>query len=87
MPTIVIVNVTISPSTTPSGLRRPLAPAADSSAGSTGSTHGDSAVPAPARTAKMIRISMGLRKEASAALLTLYDAGGTCLFLIILISV
>ena len=66
MPTIVTVNVTISPSTTPSGRRRPPTPAADSMAGRTGSTHGDSAVPAPARTAKRIRISIG-KREASAA--------------------
>src|SRR6202043_1394908 len=54
-PTIVIVNVTISPITTPSGRRCPPTPPADSSAGSTGSTHGDSAVPAPARMANPIR--------------------------------
>ncbi len=54
-PTIVTVNVIDSPSTMPSGRRRPPTPPADSSAGSTGSTHGDSAVPAPARTAKPIR--------------------------------
>ena len=58
-PTIVTVNVIDSPSTMPSGRRRPPTPPADSSAGSTGSTHGDSAVPAPARMAKRIRINMG----------------------------
>ena len=59
IPTIVTVNVTISPSTIPSGRRRPPTPPEASSAGSTGSTHGDSAVPAPARMAKRIRINMG----------------------------
>ena len=59
IPTIVTVNVTVSPSTTPSGRRRPPTPPEASSAGSTGSTQGDSAVPAPARMAKRIRISMG----------------------------
>ena len=51
-PTIVTVNVTASPSTIPSGRRRPPVAPALSSAGSTGSTHGLSAVPAPARKAK-----------------------------------
>ncbi len=59
IPTIVTVNVIISPSTTPSGRRRPPTPPEASSAGSTGSTQGESAVPAPARMAKRIRISMG----------------------------
>ena len=54
-PTIVTVKVIESPSTIPSGRRRPPTPPADRSAGSTGSTHGDSAVPAPARTAKPSR--------------------------------
>ena len=49
---MVMVNVTVSPSTIPSGrLRPPVAPAL-SSAGSTGSTQGLRAVPAPARKAK-----------------------------------
>ena len=51
-PTIVTVKVTASPSTIPSGRRRPPVAPALSSAGSTGSTHGLSAVPAPARKAK-----------------------------------
>ena len=54
-PTIVTVNVIESPSTIPSGRRRPPTPPAERSAGSTGSTHGDSAVPAPARIAKPSR--------------------------------
>ncbi len=54
-PTIVTVKVTESPSTIPRGRRRPPTPPAESSAGSTGSTHGESAVPAPARRAKPIR--------------------------------
>src|SRR4051812_30843092 len=51
-PTIVTVNVTASPSTMPSGRRRPPVAPALSSAGSTGSTQGLSAVPAPATNAK-----------------------------------
>ncbi len=50
-PTIAIVKVIERPSTMPSGLRRPPTPPAESSAGSTGSTHGESAVPAPASSA------------------------------------
>src|SRR5437588_2967147 len=57
-PTIVTVNVIESPSTMPRGLRRPPTPPAESSAGSTGRTHGDSAVPAPASTAKPSRINI-----------------------------
>ncbi len=49
--TIVTVNVVTSPRITPSGRRRPPLPVAASSAGSTGSTHGVSAVPAPATIA------------------------------------
>ena len=56
-----IVKVIDSPSTMPSGRRRPPTPPADSSAGSTGSTHGDSAVPAPASTAKPSSTSIGLK--------------------------
>src|SRR3954452_7717621 len=55
MPMIVIVNVTVSPATMPNGRRRPPVPLADSSAGSTGSTHGVTAVAAPARRAKRRR--------------------------------
>ena len=75
MPTIVIVNVTISPTTTPSGRRRPPTAVADSSAGSTGSTHGDSAVPAPARTAKYDQDQHGLQRKLVRASLTLADDG------------
>ena len=57
-PTIVTVKVTVSPITTPSGLRLPPTPPEANRAGSTGSTHGDSAVPAPASTANPIRISI-----------------------------
>ena len=46
--TIAIVNVSARPSTIPSGRRRPPTALADSSAGTTGSTHGVIAVPAPA---------------------------------------
>src|SRR3954453_850842 len=63
-PTIVIVNVAESRRTTPSGRRRPPAPPADSTAGRTGSTHGLSAVPAPARNAKASRITMPERTVA-----------------------
>ncbi len=48
---IVTVNVVTSPRITPSGRRRPPLPVAASSAGNTGSTHGVSAVPAPATIA------------------------------------
>ena len=51
MPTIATTNVTVSPRITPSGRRRPPVALAESRAGSTGSTQGVSAVPAPARTA------------------------------------
>src|SRR6202050_5035919 len=57
-PTIVTVNVIDNPITMPSGRRRPPTPPADSNAGSTGSTHGDSAVPAPAPIAKTRRTIM-----------------------------
>ena len=49
--TIAIVKVTASPSTIPSGRRRPPTALAASSAGSTGSTQGVIAVPAPAISA------------------------------------
>ena len=55
MPTIVIVCVSVSPATMPSGRRRPPVPLADSSAGRTGSTHGVIAVAAPATNAKASR--------------------------------
>ena len=45
--TIAIVNVAARPSTIPTGRRRPPSALADSSAGTTGSTHGVIAVPAP----------------------------------------
>ena len=51
----------------------PPTPPAESSAGSTGSTHGDRAVPAPARMAKRIRISMGGEKKL-VRLLNVHDA-------------
>ena len=56
--TIAIVNVTASPSTIPSGRRRPPTALADSSAGSTGSTQGVIAVPAPATSATRISRTM-----------------------------
>ena len=49
------MNVTPRPSTIPSGRRRPPLPLADRIAGSTGSTHGVIAVPAPATNANTIR--------------------------------
>ena len=49
--TIATVNVATRPQITPSGRRRPPVPAEASSAGSTGRTHGVSAVPAPATNA------------------------------------
>ena len=52
--TIAIVNVVVRPITIPSGRRRPPAALAESSAGSTGRTHGVIAVPAPAITANSI---------------------------------
>jgi hypothetical protein len=42
----------------PSGRRRPPAALAESSAGSTGSTHGVIAVPAPASSANAIKTSI-----------------------------
>ena len=54
-PTIVTVNVIASPSTIPSGRRRPPVAPALSSAGSTGSTQGLTAVPAPASSANRTR--------------------------------
>src|SRR3954471_21953166 len=60
-PTIVTVNVAASPSTMPSGRRRPPVAPALSSAGSTGSTQGLSAVPAPARNAKRTSREMANR--------------------------
>ena len=59
--TIAIVNVTASPSTIPSGRRRPPTALADRSAGRTGSTHGVIAVPAPAINAN--NISSGIATQ------------------------
>jgi len=56
--TIEIVNVTARPSTIPSGRRRPPTALADSRAGSTGSTQGVIAVPAPAIRANSISRSI-----------------------------
>jgi hypothetical protein len=69
--TTAIVNVSASPSTMPSGRRRPPAALADRSAGSTGSTQGVTAVAAPATSANSVRSSIvqahdartGLRKS------------------------
>jgi hypothetical protein len=61
MPTIVIAKVTVRPSTMPSGRRRPPDPLAASIAGSTGSTQGDTAVPAPTTSAKISSSSIGVR--------------------------
>src|SRR3954470_13626685 len=65
-PTIVIVKVSDSPSTMPSGRRRPPVAPALSSAGSTGSTQGLSAVPAPATKAKRTRSEMANQLYAPA---------------------
>jgi hypothetical protein len=51
----VTVNVTARPMTIPSGRRRPPVAPADSSAGRIGSTHGETAVPAPAISANSTR--------------------------------
>ncbi len=51
---IVTTNVIVSPVTMPSGRRFPPVALADSSAGRTGSTHGEMAVPAPASSAKRV---------------------------------
>src|SRR3954453_2485801 len=56
--TTAIVNVRARPSTIPTGRRRPPTAPADSSAGSTGSTHGDTAVAAPATIAKSVSTSI-----------------------------
>ena len=50
-----------SPVTTPSGLRRPPVAPAESAIGSTGTTHGDTAVAAPATKPKMRSSAMGQR--------------------------
>ena len=55
---IEIVNVSASPAMIPKGRRRPPTALADSSAGSTGSTHGVIAVPAPATSANTISTSI-----------------------------
>ena len=56
--TIAIVNVSASPTTIPIGRRRPPIALADSKAGTTGSTHGVIAVPAPAMNANSISSSI-----------------------------
>ncbi len=56
--TVANVNAATSPVTTPSGRRRPPPTPAPSTAGSTGSTHGESAVAAPATNANSIRRTM-----------------------------
>ena len=48
------VNEITSPVITPAGRRRPPVTPAESTAGSTGSMHGESAVPAPATSANPI---------------------------------
>jgi len=63
-PTIVTVKVIASPKTMPSGRRRPPVALALNSAGRTGSTHGLTAVPAPARKAKTTRRGMFDRTHA-----------------------
>ncbi len=63
-----IVNVTASPSTIPTGRLRPPSALADSSAGSTGSTQGVIAVPAPAISANNISSSMGSSDDARKSL-------------------
>ena len=57
-PTIANVNVVARPITTPSGRRLPPVTPADSTAGRIGSTHGDSAVPAPAMNANTANSSI-----------------------------
>jgi hypothetical protein len=52
------VNDSASPVTIPSGRREPPVAPADSAIGSTGSTHGESAVPIPARNANSVSRSM-----------------------------
>jgi hypothetical protein len=69
--TIAIVKVAVSPVITPSGLRRPPLPAEASTAGSTGRTQGDSAVPAPATKAN--RTSRTIRLHHSPQMLRLDD--------------
>ena len=60
-----IVNVTARPSTIPSGRRRPPVAPAESSAGRIGSTHGESAVPAPAITANSMSSATPQRYAAA----------------------
>ena len=66
--TIEIVKVSARPATIPSGRRRPPTALADNSAGTTGSTHGVIAVPAPAISAKISSRSIAYSQgRASAA--------------------
>ena len=62
--TIAIVNVIASPSTIPIGRRRPPAAPPARIAGSTGSTQGVMAVPAPASSANNINSSIGYSHHA-----------------------
>ena len=72
---IVTTNVIVSPVTIPSGRRRPPVALADSRAGSTGSTHGVIAVPAPARNANRINRSIpSLWRMRARALRRITDA-------------
>ena len=64
--TIANVNETTSPTITPAGRRRPPVTPAESTAGNTGSTHGESAVPAPATNANPIRRTTSASLSASA---------------------
>ena len=68
----VSVKVTARPSTIPSGRRRPPVAPADSSAGRTGSTHGLTAVPAPATRAKIS--SRATRPDCPGLVLSCYVA-------------
>jgi hypothetical protein len=65
-PTIVTVKVSARPRAMPTGRRRPPVAPALSSAGSTGSTHGLSAVPAPASSAKTTRRAIPKESRARA---------------------
>src|SRR3954453_4122771 len=58
--TVANVNDSVSPVTIPSGRRRPPVVPADRTTGSTGNTHGDTAVAAPAIRAKSASRTIGI---------------------------
>ena len=68
--TTAMVNVSASPSTIPIGRRRPPTALAESRAGSTGSTHGVTAVAAPATSANSVSSNIARADDCGARLQT-----------------